>query len=114
MAIKSKADIDALKNISDDDKKSILDLFDSIETTNTEIATLRTKTKDADEVVKKNKDLEKLLKEKETLSTSLQEKLNALTLQATVQSTSETFDDLLPFAELRKSIEDLLGDDPAE
>lgn len=112
MPVKSKADIAALKDLSPEDRADITTLFDSLETNNTQIADLRKKNTDADEVVKKNKDLEKLLKEKETLSSELKAKLDALTI--TAPQTAESFDDLLPFAQIRKDLEDLFGsDEPA-
>lgn len=112
MALKTKADIAALKDLSPEDRADIASLFDGIEENNRQISELRTKNQDADAVVKKNKDLEKLLKEKETLSSELQEKLNKLTTSAPIAATSN-FDDLLPFAELRKTLEDLFEDDSA-
>lgn len=112
MALKTKADIAALKDLSSEDRADITSLFDAIEANNAEVTTLRKKSGDADEVVKKNKDLEKLLKEKETLSSELKAKLDALTITAPAKT--ESFDDLLPFAEIRKDLEDLFGsDEPA-
>lgn len=111
MALKTKADIAALKDLSPEDRADIASLFDAIEDNNRQITELRTKNQDADAVVKKNKDLEKLLKDKETLSSELKAKLDALTV--TAPQKTETFDDLLPFAEIRKTLEDLfLEDEP--
>lgn len=110
MALKKKADIEALQNLTAEDRADLSALFDGIEERNTQIETFRKRAGDADEVAKKNKDLEKLLKEKETLSTELQEKLNKLTTHSPI-ATEPNFDDLGPFAQLRKDLESFLDFD---
>lgn len=111
MPVKTKSDIAALKDLSENDRSDLSALFDSIEDRNGQITDLRKKSTDADDVVKKNRDLEKLLADKENLSKELQDKLAVLTTHA--PAPTETFDDLLPFAELRKDLENLFSDDEA-
>lgn len=111
MAIKKKLDLDLLANLTPEDKADLSALFDSVESNNAEIATLRKKTDSADAVVKKNGELEKLLEQKEKLSAELQGKLNRLTTSAPAPTQNETFDDLSPFSVIREMVNDLLGDD---
>jgi len=111
MPIKKKTDLDGLASLSAEDRADLAGLFDGLEERNAQIATLRGQAADADQVVKRNKDLEKLLGEKEKLSTELQEKLNKLTVKAPV-STDSNFDDLGPFAEIRKFLESFFEEDP--
>jgi predicted RNase H-like nuclease (RuvC/YqgF family) len=113
MPIKKKADIAALANLTEDDRADLTSLFDAIEERNGQISDLRKKAGDADEVAKKNKDLEKLLGEKSKLSEELQEKLNKLTTNAPV-AMEPNFDDLGPFAELRKDLLSFFDDTEPE
>jgi len=111
MPIKSKKDLDALQGVSPEDRADLSALFEQMESLNSSIATLRSEKESADKVVQKMPKLEEQLQEKENLSRELQAKLDALTIKAPNAPAPGNFDDLFPFAELRRSLEELLGDE---
>lgn len=112
MPVKSKADLIALKDLTPEDRADIASLFDTIEKTNGDIDKLRKQKDDADKIVAKQPELEKLLADKTKLSGELQEKLSKLTTKSPVPVGADSFDDLLPFKELRDAIEGLFDGEP--
>lgn len=110
MPIKKKTDLASLQGISETDRADLSSLFDSLEETNGQIATLRKKSADADEVVSENKKLTGLLASQKQLSSELEEKLKKLTLNAPVPLTAQP-DDLSPFSVIREFFESLVGED---
>lgn len=109
MPVKSKADLAALANVPEADRADISALFDAIAAKDDEIGALKKKNDDADKVVKRMPELERQLAEREQLTAELKAKLDRYTVNPTPV---EDFDDMGPFAEVRKFFAGLFDDEP--